>query len=167
MGAHENLGVLQLAATVISAARFSTNFIDMAAVKPQLGVGQHAPHLCIRTAVAPTDAADSLSIEILNSATNDGTDLDGTVKSVGMALAGVTNAGSGVNEVIATDERLATAGEWIYRAPLPYGLDLRYLQLYFNNTISNGQFAIDAWLEDVPASDFRGAQVLFSNVGQP
>ena len=167
MGAHEILGVLQLSATTITVARFSTNFIDMAVVKPQLGVGQHSPHLCIKTAVAPTDAADSLSIEILCSATNDGSDLNGTVKSVGMALAGVTNAGSGVNEVIATDARLATAGEWIHRSPLPYGLDLRYLQLYFNNTISGGAFAIDAWLEDVPASDFRGAQILFSNVGQP
>ncbi len=168
MGAYDVLGQFTAdGGDTISAAGFSDNFIDMAVTKPQLGVGQHVPHLCIRTNTAPTDPADSLSIELQASATNNGTDLNGTIKTVMMALAGVANAGSGVNEVIATDARLATAGAWIYRGPLPYGLDLRYVQLYFNNTISGGDFVIDAWLEDVPASDFRGSQKLFSDVGQP
>ena len=166
MGAYSNLGDFS-ESQEISAAAFSSNFIDMAVAVPKIGVGQHAPYLCIRTAVAPTDTSDSLSIELLCSATNDGTDLNGTVKSAGMVLAGVTNAGSGVNEVIGTDARLLTAGAWIYRGQLPYGVDLRYVQLYYNQTITSGVFTIDAWLSDGPASDFRNSQVLFSDVGQP
>lgn len=168
MGAYEILGQFTAdGGDTIDVAGYSDNFIDLGVTKPRIGVGPHAPFLCIRTHTAPTNSSDSLSIELLCSATNGGTDLSGDIKSAGMVLAGVTNAGSGVNEVIATDERLSAAGAWIYRGPLPYGVDLRYVQLYFNNTITGGQFVIDAWLEDVPASDFRGSQKLFSDVGQP
>ncbi len=169
MGAHSNLGVFEDSSVTtggVTQARFSTNFIDLGVTVPKIGVGQHAPYLCIRTASAPTDTNDSLSIELLCSATNGGTNLSGTIKSVGMPLAGVTN-NSGVNEILATDERLLTAGSWMVRQQLPYDLDLRYVQLYYNNTISGGRFLFDAWLSDGPASDFRGSQVINSNVGQP
>ena len=166
MGAHSNLGIFS-DTQQISAAAFSSNFLDMAVVKPQLGVGQHSPMLCIRTAVAPTNTSDSLSIEVQVSATNNGSNLSGTIKTVFMALAGVINAGGGVNEVIGTDARLLTAGAWIFRGRLPYEVDQRYIQLYYNQTITNGVFTIDAYLEDAAASDFRGSQVIQSPVGQP
>ena len=166
MGAYSNLGDLSTA-QVITQAAFSEFMLDLANITPRLGVGQHAQYICVRTSVAPTNSADSLSIELLCSATESGGSLNGTIKSAGMLLAGVTNAGSGVNEVIATDARLATAGAWIYQGPIPYGVDLRYVQLYYNNTITGGQFVIDAWLNDGPASTFRGSQVIKSGVGNP
>ncbi len=162
---HENLGIFS-DAQAISAAAYSTNFIDLGLTpsvkfKNQIGVGQHSPYLCIRTAVAPTGTADSLSIELRMSDTNDATNLNGTVKVVFMPLALATGA-----EVVQTDARLATAGAWIYRAPLPYETTLRYLQLYYNNTTTVGVFTIDAWLEDGPPSD-RGIQRLSSPVSNP
>jgi hypothetical protein len=163
MGAHSNLGVFS-DFQEIDAATLSDNMIDMAVTNPQFGVG-HPIHLCIRTSVAPTNTADSLSIELQTSATQSGDDLSGTIKTIMMPLAGVINAGSGVNEVIGTDSRLLLAGAWIYRGALPYGLNQRYLQLYYNQTITNGTFTIDAWLEDVPQSD--RVQVAVSPVGNP
>lgn len=163
MGAHSNLGVFS-DAQEITQAGFSSNMIDMAVTNPQFGVG-HPIHLCIRTNTAPTQAGDSLSIELQTSATESGDDLSGTIKTIMMPLAGVINAGSGVNEVIATDARLLLAGAWIYRGALPYGVNQRYLQLYYNQTITSGKFTIDAWLEDVPASD--RVQVAVSPVGTP
>ena len=160
MGAHENLGVFSDAQAVIAPA-YSSNFIDLGITTPQIGVGQNAPYLCIRTAVAPTEVADTLSIEVRCSATNSGTTLNGTIKYIFMPLAGAAGA-----EVLASDAKLATAGAWIYRGQLPYEVDLRYIQLYFNNTVTNGTFTIDAWLSDGPASDF-GKQVLSSPVGNP
>lgn len=165
MGAYSNLGDLSTA-QVINGAAYSEFMLDLVNTKPKLGVGQHAPFLCIRTNTAPTDTSDSLSIELFCSATESGSSLSGTIKSAGMVLAGLTNA-SGVNEVIATDARLATAGAWIFQGQLPYGVDLRYMQLYYNNSITTGVFTIDAWLNDGPASEFRGSQVIKSNVGQP
>ncbi len=168
MGAYSNLGQFTAdGGDSISAAGFSDNFIDLAQTTPKIGVGQHAPYLCIRTNTAPTVSADSLSIELQSSATNNLTDISGSIRTIMMPLAGVVNAGSGVNEVIATDERLSTAGAWIFRGQLPYEIKYRYLQLYFNQTITGGTFIIDAWLEDGPASDFRGSQVIHSDVGQP
>ncbi len=165
MGAYSNLGDLSTA-QVISGAAYSEFMLDLVNTIPKLGVGQHAPFLCIRVNTDPTNSSDSLSIELLCSATESGGSLSATIKSAGMVLAGVTNA-SGVNEVIATDARLATAGAWIFQGQLPYGLNLRYMQLYYNNSISGGQMVIDAWLNDGPASEFRGSQIINSNVGNP
>lgn len=160
MGAHDNLGVYSDAQAITDAA-YSTNFIDHGVTKPQLGVGSKRPVLCIRTNTAPTQAADTLSIELRKSATNDGTNLNGTVTTVNMPLVGAAGA-----EVVASDARLATAGAWICRLPLPFELDQRYSQLYYNNTTSNGTFVVDAWLEYEPASD-HGVQVIASPVGNP
>lgn len=167
MGAHENLGVFEDSSVTtagITAARASTNTIDLVQTKPQIGVGQHSPYLCIRTSAAPTDAADSLSIELQSDADDGAGAPVGTWDHVVMMPLTLIQASG---EVIATDDRLAVAGAWIYRGQLPYDIKNRHIRLYYNNTISNGRFLIDAWLEDVPASDFRGAQVLFSDVGQP
>ena len=168
MGAFDILGYLTAdGGDTISAAAYSDNFIDLVELVPKIGVGQHSPQLAIRTVSDAGAASDSLSIEVRVSATNDGTDLNGTVKTVFMPLAGVANAGSGVNEVLGSDARLKLAGAWIFRGALPQGVDLRYLQLYFNNTVSASTFKIEAWLENVVASTFRASQVLFSPVGQP
>lgn len=172
MGAYSNLGVFHTAATLITAGgEYSANFIDLAAAVPKIGVGQHAPYLCIRTAVAPTALTDTLSIELRASSGNNGTVLDnseGDLKTIMMPLADIAGAGAaGVNEVLASDARLATAGAWVFRGQLPYEVDLRYLQLYFNQATHAGNIALDCWLSDGPASDFRGSQVLNSNVGQP
>ncbi len=166
MGAHEILGVFS-DAQQISAPAYSSNFIDLGVTVPKIGVGQNSPFLCIRTAVAAGAGTDSFSIEVRCSATNDATNLNGTVKTVFMPLAGVANAGGGVNEVLGSDARLAVAGAWVYRGQLPYELDLRYVQLYYNNTVTAGTWSVDAWLSDGPNSTFRGSQVLFSTVGNP
>ena len=158
MGAHSNLGVFS-DAQEISAAGYSTNFIDMAVTTPQIGVGKPL-YLCIRTAVAPTEAADTISIELQCSATNDGSNLDGTVKTVMMI------ADAAGSEITVSDARFATAGAWIYRGTIPYECNLRYVQLYYNNSTSTGTCTYDAWLDDKPQSDF-GVQVTDSPVGNP
>lgn len=161
MGAYDVLGVFQLAATEIDASGLSENMIDLGVTKPQIGVGQHAPVLCIKSVIPSETDADTISIELQGSATESSSDLSATIKTYFMPFSDAAGA-----EVRADDPELA-AGKWLYRGPLPFGVNLRYLQLYFNNGASTGHFHIDAWLEDVPASDFRGAQKLFSNVGLP
>ena len=165
MGAHENLGVLSDAQAVSADDTASTNTIDLAQPNaPRIGVGDHAPYLCIRTAVAPTAVSnDTLSIELQADDDDGSGDPAGTwTHVVMMPLVGVNGA-----EVNQSDARLATAGAWIFRGKLPYDLRFRHLRLMYRNTTSVGVFTIDAYLEDGPASDFRGSQVIKSNVGQP
>jgi len=165
MGMHENLGVFQDAADIIDADGYSTKFIDMAAVIPKLGVGAHAPMLCIRMVIPSTTAADTLAIEFRQSASvdvdTDGGVLNGTVITVFMPFCAAAGA-----EIRADDARCA-AGVWMWRAPLPYGVNLRYAQLYWQNATHTGHFHVDAWLEDAAESNFRGSQVLVSPVGNP
>lgn len=163
MGAHENLGVLSDAQEISADDTVSTNTINLRQAKPKIGVGQHSPFLCIRTAVAPTDLADTLSIELQTDADDGAGDPAGTWTNVAlMPLVGVNGA-----EVVASDSRLALAGAWIMRVALPFDIANPHIRLMYRNTTSNGTFTIDAWLEDVPASDFRNAQVLFSPVSNP
>jgi len=139
----------------------------MGVTKPQLGVGQHAPYLCIRTAVAPTVATDTLSIELQcheDSSFGAGTPTTTEDYTKVWTLLGGP-AGAELHADV--DSRLTTAGAWIYRGPLPYECDERYVRLYYNQTATDGVFTIDAWLSDGPPSDFRGAQVLFSDVTTP
>lgn len=159
MGAHSNLGVFS-DAQEITAAAASTHTIDMAVTNPQFGVG-HPIYLCIRTAVAPTNTADTLSIEVQLDADDGAGDPAGVWGTVAfMPLCGAAGA-----EIAGTDARLLTAGAWIWRAPLPYEINIRHMRLYYNNTTSNGTITIDAWLEDVPTSD--RVQVAVSPVGNP
>lgn len=164
MGAHEVLGVLSDAQEISADDTASTNTIDLEQASPKIGVGQHAPYLVIKTAVAPTAVSnDTLSIELQTDA-DDGLGAPaGTWTNVSfMPLVGVNGA-----EVNQSDARLATAGANIFIGQLPYTITNRHIRLMFRNSTSVGVFAIDAFLEDGPASVFRGSQVLFSNVGQP
>lgn len=164
MGAHENLGVFS-DAQVIAAAAASTNTIDLDQPNaPRIGVGDHAPYLCIRVAVPNTaEPADTISIELQADDDDGSGDPTGTWTHVVMSpLVGPAGA-----EVVVTDARLATAGAWIFRGQLPYDIPYRHIRLYYNNTTSDDDIHIDAWLEDGPASDFRGSQVIKSDVGQP
>ena len=164
MGAHEVLGVLCDAQEIDADDTASENTIDLAQTVPKIGVGQHSPYLCIRTAVAPTAvSADTLAIEVQTDADDGSGDPAGSWDvQVFSPLVGANGA-----EIDQGDSRLATAGAWIFRGKLPYDLIQRHLRLMFRNTTTVGKFTIDAWLEDGPASDFRGSQVIKSNVGQP
>lgn len=164
MGAHEALGVLSDAQEISSDNTASTNTINLAQIKPQQGVGQHAVHLCIRTSVAPTAVSnDTLAIEVQTDADDgDGAPAGSWDRQVFSPLVGADGA-----EINQSDDRLSAAGAWIWRCPLPYNLKQQHMRLMYRNSTSVGVFTIDAWLEDVPASDFRQAQKLFSDVGQP
>lgn len=160
MGAHSNLGVFSDAQEISADDTPSTNTIDLAQVDALMGAG-NLPMLCIRTAVAPTNTADTLSIEVQGDADDGAGDPAGTWTRVYlMPLVGVNGA-----EVVGTDARLLLAGAWIYRCKLPHEITLRHLRLMYRNTTSNGTFTIDAWLEDEAASDRN--QIAKSNVGQP
>ena len=161
MGAHDALGVFSDYQDV-AAAGASDNTIDLEQSSPKIGVGQHAPYLCIRCALASTTEADSLSIEFQTDADDGAGAPAGTWTNVAfMPLAGAAGA-----ELTGTDARLKTGG-WIYRGQLPYDITNRHVRLYYNNTASTGTIYVDAWLSDGPASTFRGSQVIYSNVGQP
>jgi hypothetical protein len=157
MGAHTNLGNLSDAQAITEAAA-STNTIDLATTRQQIGVGVPI-YLCIRTNTAPTQAADTLSIEVQT---------DTTVAFSTPTVVFMPLVATGGAEIAASDARLATAGAWIYRAPLPYELTERHMRLYYNNTISTGTITLDAWLDLLPQSDFgANAQVWTSPVGNP
>lgn len=163
MGAHETLGIFSDAQQISADNTASTNTIDLAQTIPKIGVGQHAPYLCIRTSVAASDAADTFAIELQSDADDGaGAPAGSWDRQVFSPLVGADGA-----EISMADSRLATTGAWIYRAKLPYDLFQRHIRLMFRQSTSNGTISIDAWLSDGPASDFRGSQVLFSNVGQP
>lgn len=158
MGAFPNIGEFS-DAQQISAAGASTNYIDLAMTRQQIGVGVPI-YICIRTNTAPTQSADTLSIELQNDAVNT---FNGAGLLIWMLLSGAAGA-----ELAGTVARLATAGAWIYRGVLPYECSLRYLRLYYNNTTSNGTFTIDAWLALSVQSDIgKNAQVWVSPVGNP
>lgn len=156
MGAFSNLGNLS-DAQAITAAAASTNYIDLATTRQQIGAGVPI-YLCIMTNTAPTDNGDSISIELQN----DGDNAFGSPR-YWMVLCGAAGA-----ELTVTDARLATAGAWIYRGALPYECSERYLRLYYNNTTSNGTITLDAWLDLKPPTDIgANAQVWVSPVGNP
>lgn len=156
MGAFTNLGNLSDGQEITEAVA-STNDIDLATIRQQIGAGVPI-YLCIKTNTAPTNSGDSLSIEIQNDSTR-----NFTTPRVWMALGG----SAGV-ELTVTDARLATAGAWIYRCPLPYECSERYLRLYYNNTTSNGTITLDAYLDLKPQTDFgANAQAWVSPVGNP
>ncbi len=163
MGAFEILGEFCDGQQISADDTASTNTIDLAQASPKIGVGQHAPYLVIKTNTAPTDTADTLSIELQTDADDGAGAPVGTWTNVAMMpLVGVNGA-----EVTGTDARLLTAGSNIFIGQLPYTITNRHIRLMFRNTTSNGVFTIDAFLEDGPASVFRGSQQLFSNVGNP
>ncbi|HCX88615.1 MAG TPA: hypothetical protein DG761_11375 [Gammaproteobacteria bacterium] len=157
MGAFDNLGRLCESQAISADDTASEDTIDLVDVASQVGVGTPV-YLNIRTAVAPTDTADTLSIEV---------QVDSAVafaspKIVLMPLVGANGA-----EIAGTDARLLTAGAWIYRGALPFETNERHLRLMFRNTTSNGTFTIDAWLSATPPDSDRGVEILTSPVGNP
>jgi len=163
MGAHSNLGVYSDYQT-ISADAASTSTVDHSCPVNlnQYGVSGNL-WLCIRTALAPTAAsADTLSIDFQMDADDGAGDPAGTWYSLFMPLTLAEGA-----EVVQDDTRLATAGAWIWRAPLPMEMIERHTRLYYENTTSVGTFTIDAWLNDGPPSSDMDKQVFVSNVSNP
>ncbi len=158
MGAHEIIGVFSDSQT-INTDEASSNTIDMAVTNPQFGVG-HPIFLCIRSEIVPTNEGDDMSIELQLDDDNG----SGAPESVWDICAFMPLAGIAGVQVDSTDERLATIGAWIYRGPLPYGINKRHMRLYYNFT-GSGTFQVSAWLEDIPQSD--RIQVAQSNVGNP
>lgn len=159
MGAHSNLGVFSDAQEISADDTPSTSTIDMAVTNPQFGVG-HPICLCIQTAVAPTNTADTLSIEVQHDDDDGAGDPAGSWPTVFMPFVDANGA-----EFAGTNARLLTAGAWIWRGALPYEVNKRHVRLMYRNTTSNGVFTIDAWLEDVAPSD--RVQVAVSPVGNP
>ena len=155
MGAHSTLGNLSDAQAITADDTASTNIIDLAVTVPQVGVGRPI-FLCIRTNTAPTNAADTISIELQNDA-----DAAFSNPTVLMMICGANGA-----EITVSDARFATAGAWIWRGSLPYEIAERYLRLMYRNTTSNGTITLDAWLSDTPQSDL-GRQIYVSPVGNP
>ena len=151
-----NLGEFSDAQAITEAAA-STNYLDLATTRQQIGVGVPI-YLCIKTNTAPTEVADTLSIELQNDSTN-----AFSSPKVWMVLCGSAGA-----ELTVTDARLDAAGDWIYRGTLPYECSERYLRLYYNNTTSTGTITVDAFLSLLPPSDIGAdAQVWSSPVGNP
>ena len=149
----EKLAVLSDAQAITSDTA-SSNYFDMATAGHGYGISQNLV-LCIRTNTAPTDAADTIAIELQTDASSSFNTGPTVVFSI--CLADTT-------EITVDDERFATAGEWIYRGALPYDLD-RYVRLYYENSTSNGTITLDAWIEQAPQE--YGTQVITSPVGTP
>jgi len=158
MGAHETIGTFS-DNQEITAAAASTHTLDMAVTNPQFGVG-HPIFLCIKSNVVNAQTSDSISVELQLD-----DDSSGSPEGVWDITAMMPLVGAAGAEVTAADARLSAAGAWIYRGPLPYGINKRHMRLYYNNTVTVGTFTISAWLEDVPPSD--RVQVARSNVGNP
>ncbi|MBU2098439.1 MAG: hypothetical protein KKD00_06730 [Gammaproteobacteria bacterium] len=167
MGAFDNLGRLCTAQAISATNTWSTNFIDLVSVFSQVGVGNPV-YLCVRCPTATTDAADTIAIQVQNSATNDLTNLNGTIKNLYTICADAL-AEHAMTDVMDGADTFGAAGTWIIRMPLPYECDLRYLQLKFIQSTSNGIQYFDAWLQATPPDSSRGKgyETLVSNVGNP
>jgi hypothetical protein len=137
---------------VTAGSTASSNIINLGRTKPQIGVGSLPLTLIIRTVVAGSGSGN-INFILRKSATQSGGALNGTITQV---LA---------TPVIAQSEaRLATAGNFVIRVPLPYEVDQQYLDIL---AVCSGSAAItyEAVIAEAP-SDMR-TQVLVSNVGQP
>lgn len=157
MGAFPNIGEFSDAQAIVAAAA-STNYVDLGAARAGLGIGTPV-FLCIRVNTAPTQSGDTISIEFQQ----DDNSSFSSPTTVFMPLVGAAGA-----EVACTDTRLDAAGDWIYRGALPYEVTERYVQLYYNNTTSNGTITLDAFLSLGPETDIgANAQIWVSNVGNP
>lgn len=150
-----NLAVLSDAQAITADDTASTNYIDTGVTTPQGQVNGKNAWLCIRTNTAPTDAGDSIGIELQ-------CDDNSSFTSPKVALALYTETGS---EITVSDGRFDTAGDWVLRCSVPFECNERYWRLMYRNTTSNGTITLDAWVQDVPPE--RGTQVTTSPVGNP
>ena len=148
MGAFSNLGEFSDAQALVASAA-STNTIDLATTRQQIGVGVPI-YICIRVAAAFTDAT-SYAFQLEN---------DSTVAFTSAVVFPLRAA-----IVIAS----LTAGTWVYRGTIPYECSERHIRLYYTEAGSTETAGtIDAWLDTKPPSDIgANAQVWASPVGNP
>ena len=150
MGAFSNLGEFSDNQELVASVK-STNSIDLATTRQQLGVGVPI-YICIRVGAAFTVAT-----------------------SYAFKLQNADDVAFGGGDLVEFPLRSAiviaslTAGTWVYRATIPYECSKRHIQLYYTEvgtTESTG--TIDAWLDLNPPSDIgSNAQVWSSPVGDP
>jgi hypothetical protein len=148
MGAFSNLGEFSDAQALVASAA-STNTIDLATTRQQIGVGVPI-YICIRVGTAFTTST-SYAFQL---------EMDSTVAFGSAAVFPLRNT-----IAIAS----LTAGAWVYRNAIPYECTERHIRLYYTETGSaESTGTIDAWLDLSPRSDFgANAQVWSSPVGDP
>ena len=154
----EKIAILSDAQAISANDTWSEEFFDMGSADNGYAINGNL-YLIIRVNTAPTDTGDTCAIQVQCSATNDGTNLTGTIKNL------FTVCDDGLAELAVTDDRLSTAGADVITIPLPYQTDLRYVQLNYLQGTSNGTQTYDAFVGYGP--DYHGEQVTESNVGTP
>jgi len=137
---------------VTAGSTASSNIIDLGRTKPQIGVGQLPLVLEIRTVVA-AGGSGNINFILRKSATQTAGALSGTITQI---LA---------TPVVAQNEaRLATAGKYVLRVPLPYEADQRYLDIL---AVLSGSATITYEARIAEAPSDKHTQVMASNVGNP
>jgi hypothetical protein len=143
-----NLGVFSDNQSLVASAA-STNTIDMATTRQQIGAGVPI-YICIRVGAAFT-VATSYAFDLQTDST----------AAFGSAATFPLRAAIAIASL--------TAGAWVYRAPFPYEATERHVRLYYTeagSTESTG--TVDAWLSLKPPTDYgANAQVWVSPVGNP
>ena len=138
--------------TVTTGSTASSNIIDLGRTKPQIGVGQLPLVLEIRTVVAASGSGN-INFILRKSATQSAGALNGTITQI---LA--------TPVVAQNDARLATAGKYVLRVPLPYEADQRYLDILAVLS-STAKITYEARIAEAPSD--KHTQVMASNVGNP
>lgn len=137
---------------VTAGSTASSNIVDLGRTKPQIGVGQLPLVLEIRTVVAG-GGSGNINFILRKSATQTAGALSGTITQI---LA---------TPVVAQNEaRLATAGKYVLRVPLPYEADQRYLDILAVLSDS-ATITYEARIAEAPSD--KHTQVMQSNVGNP
>jgi len=138
--------------TVTAGSTASSNIIDLGRTKPQIGVGQLPLVLEIRTVVAASGSGN-INFILRKSATQSAGALNGTITQI---LA--------TPVVAQNDARLATAGKYVLRVPLPYEADQRYLDILAVLS-DTAKITYEARIAEAPSD--KHTQVMASNVGNP
>ena len=142
----------------ITGDEWSPNIIDTEVTAPHLTNNDEIV-LWIKTAVAADHTSGDEVYEFILrcSATNDATNLDGTVYN---------KVSTGIRD--GDDVELATAGNLIFRCSLPYNVNLRYWQLFCETGASSSPtLSVYAGLSHRSAVSTPPITVPASNVGFP
>lgn len=137
---------------VTAGSKASSNIINLGRTKPQIGVGQLPLVLEIRTVVA-AGGSGNINFILRKSATESAGALSGTITQI---LA--------TPVVAQNDARLATAGKYVLRVPLPYEADQQYLDVL---AVLSGSATITYLARLAEAPSDKHTQVMASNVGNP
>lgn len=137
---------------VTAGSTASSNIVDLGRTKPQIGVGQLPLVLEIRTVVAG-GGSGNINFILRKSATESAGALSGTITQI---LA--------TPVVAQNDARLATAGKYVLRVPLPYEADQQYLDVL---AVLSGSATITYLARLAEAPSDKHTQVMASNVGNP